>query len=851
MRGRRRLGGAALAALTVVLAASGSAAREDPLPGWFDLEVPGGELTLRALDVLLDERALTLPVLARALHDRDEYVRLSATFAELRSTSTASAGKITIPAPLDANAWRDILPPVKPPAASDLFTRIATDRYALLTASGLFAASDSVRAWLARERNLLRFVYQQGAPAFAIVARRLEIDDGRIVVPGGRGAEAAWEALAGVPPSRTEAFVRALLTKDEGRLAWYYDTIASLDSAQLAAAWPASVAAAERGRALYPAFRDVDPQWRLLDQPYRRGAIDGWMLLTQTHIADGFVASPLPQATWALLFSEDRINPGQVSRTLQGSPATVSLPWLLRETLSPVVRERRTRYEMFRLAQRVFSTVPAGSLPDAVIALSGMRCCRALVLTLERMQIADPRTWAAAVTAAQFVNEDSDDRRSSLVIFQATIALLERMRNARTLDVGTVERLMRSLSEVTRANPQVGRSIARWIVGTLIPTVPRLTTPDAWTGTTAYESTLLQALAGPAERTTPPVEWEGLRYVSDPVGAEHERLKAMRALLSSPGLDAALAADRPRDLADALTTLVYTTALGDPDGPASLSPEVVSRHQYGLNSTSIIREELPWAPPEERQGQGAWHVQGSLLGLDLALSRLALRRIADQQMPQAPTLTLNDVGTLTRTVVALVPGDLTDADRNEIAASIARGRERVRSARDTSELAALARACGMSDTTRQLLPWIASRQREVVLDLFALRDLFWLGAARLPRETLDRWGVAADGLDGRRVLTMPGPSPWEDYAGRSETGQLTTQVPDLTLRLAEETARLRLPAQLIPALLAFAMEDYWHDVRARFADDWPRLTRHAAAIAPDRIQDYVAALAGAGPLRVR
>jgi hypothetical protein len=62
---------------------------------------------------------------------------------------------------------------------------------------------------------------------------------------------------------------------------------------------------------------------------------------------------------------------------------------------------------------------------------------------------------------------------------------------------------------------------------------------------------------------------------------------------------------------------------------------------------------------------------------------------------------------------------------------------------------------------------------------------------------------------------------------------------------------LRLPAQLIPALLAFAMEDYWHDVRARFADDWPRLTRHAAAIAPDRIQDYVAALAGAGPLRVR
>jgi hypothetical protein len=850
VRGRRRLGGAALSAL-VVLAASGSAAREDPLPGWFDLEVPGGELTLRAFDVSLDERAQTLAVLARSLHDRDQYVRLSGSFAELRSSPDTSAGRITIPAPLDANTWRDILPPVKPPAPGDLFTRITTDRAALLTASGLTSASDSLRTWLARERDLLRFVYQQGAPAFAIVARRLEIDGGRIVVPGGPGAEAAWEALTGVAPSRAEAFVRALLTKDDGRLAWYYDTIASLDAAQLAAAWPTTVAAAERGRSLYPAFRDVDPQWRLLDQPYRRGAIDAWMVLTQNRSADGFVASPLPQATWALLFSDNRINSGQVSRTLQGSPAGVSLPWLLRETLSPIVRERRARYEMFRLAQRVFSTASAQSLPDVALALSGMRCCRALVLTLERMQVADPRTWAAAVHAARFVNEDADDRRTSLVIFQATIALLERMRHVRTLDVGTVEQLIRSLSDVTRADPQVGRSIARWIVGTFIPAVPKLTTPDAWTGTTAYESTLLQALAGPVERTTPPVEWEGLRYVSDPVAAEHERLKAMRALLSSPGLDAALAGNRPRDLADALTTLVYTTALGDPDGPASLSPEIIARHQYGLNATSIIREELPWAPPEERQGQGAWHVQGSLLGLDLAMSRLALRRIADQQMPQAPTLTLNDVGTLTRTVVALVPSDLTDADRDEIAASIARGRERVRNARDAVELAALARECGMAAATRQLLPWIASRQREIVVHLFALRDVFWLGAPRLPRPTLDRWGVAADGIDGRHVLAMPGPSSWEDYAGRSETGQLSTQVPDLTLRLAEETARLRLPAQLIPALLAFAMEDYWHDVRARFADDWPRLTRHAAGIAPDRIHDYVAALTGAGPLRAQ
>jgi hypothetical protein len=277
----------------------------------------------------------------------------------------------------------------------------------------------------------------------------------------------------------------------------------------------------------------------------------------------------------------------------------------------------------------------------------------------------------------------------------------------------------------------------------------------------------------------------------------------------------------------------------------------VARHEFGLSATALLREELPWAPPEERQGIGPWHVQGSLLGLDLALSRLFLKRIADQQMPQAPTLTLNDLGTLTRTAVALVAHDLRDADRDEMAAAIARGRERIRNAQDTAELMALAAECGMSASTRQLLPWLLRHQRETVNNAFALRDLLWLGTPRLSPDTLDAWGVAADGLDGRRVLSMPGPAPWDDFAGRSEVGQLTTQVPDVTLRLVEETARLGLPAQLVPSLLAFALEDYWHEVRARFVDDWPRLTRQAAALSTTRIHDYVAALAGGGPLRAR
>ena len=84
---------------------------------------------------------------------------------------------------------------------------------------------------------------------------------------------------------------------------------------------------------------------------------------------------------------------------------------------------------------------------------------------------------------------------------------------------------------------------------------------------------------------------------------------------------------------------------------------------------------------------------------------------------------------------------------------------------------------------------------------------------------------------------------------RWNAGQMTTQLPDLTLRLAEETARLRLPAILIPALLAYGVEDFWHDAQARFADDWPRMTRQAAAMNGPRVEDYVAALVGDGVLR--
>jgi hypothetical protein len=88
-------------------------------------------------------------------------------------------------------------------------------------------------------------------------------------------------------------------------------------------------------------------------------------------------------------------------------------------------------------------------------------------------------------------------------------------------------------------------------------------------------------------------------------------------------------------------------------------------------------------------------------------------------------------------------------------------------------------------------------------------------------------------------------------AGRPDMGVLATQVPDLLLRLVEVTAERQVPAALLPSLLLFATQDYWHDVEARFAEDWPAMVRGAAALPVTRVEDYVAALGSAGPLRPR
>ncbi len=70
------------------------------------------------------------------------------------------------------------------------------------------------------------------APLLDFYGEQLRIRSGRVQVPGGAHAESAWENLVGVSPHSPGSFVVALLTKDDGWLAPYFDALSRVSGPQ-------------------------------------------------------------------------------------------------------------------------------------------------------------------------------------------------------------------------------------------------------------------------------------------------------------------------------------------------------------------------------------------------------------------------------------------------------------------------------------------------------------------------------------------------------------------------------------------------------------------------------------------
>jgi hypothetical protein len=84
--------------------------------------------------------------------------------------------------------------------------------------------------------------------------RGLCISGGRVNVPGGVGAEAAWKDLVGASPASVASFVSRLLAKDKGWLAAYFDVLSRVSGIQ-----QAYFTEPHRLRLFYDGLRAPDP----------------------------------------------------------------------------------------------------------------------------------------------------------------------------------------------------------------------------------------------------------------------------------------------------------------------------------------------------------------------------------------------------------------------------------------------------------------------------------------------------------------------------------------------------------------------------------------------------------------
>ena len=68
------------------------------------------------------------------------------------------------------------------------------------------------------------------APVMDFYGSQISVRNGRVLVPGGAGAEPAWKTLVGVNPESPASFTTHLLTRDDGWLAAYFDVLARLNA---------------------------------------------------------------------------------------------------------------------------------------------------------------------------------------------------------------------------------------------------------------------------------------------------------------------------------------------------------------------------------------------------------------------------------------------------------------------------------------------------------------------------------------------------------------------------------------------------------------------------------------------
>ena len=568
--------------------------------------------------------------------------------------------------------------------------------------------------------------------------------------------------------------------------------------------------------------------WTIEDRPFLRHDVDLLVMLRAVALdGRGVPTAPASRALWATVFGS-----GSDGET------PVDAAWLARHMLDAAGGFARRRLDAFTFAQRALGGLQVST--DLAFVLREHARFPALIGVLEGLRLRDASAYAAAVRAAAAMEDDE----ASMVIFQSSLAIVDRARRSRTLDADEARALAASLVAAAAHRARRG-ALVEWIAKTLLPAFQRATGSEVQRDA---ERLVLESVAGRVVSPPIVIRWEDADYTADVATAELRRLLRIRRRQGEAPLDKALAAASGGDvrpLVSSLAAVVYAAALGDADSAAVNAGPVWRRHQFRGTLAAKSPTSSPWRIATEVFSPSGWHLAGSLLRLDVALAQLVLRRLDTTEMPGVSLLSTSDRRTVVTSVALVDPQRLTDGERDAIAASLERGRLRVAALVATREgLDDVAADAALSAWRRNAIAWLLANDPSRVAKSFTLLEQFRLGGAG----AVDGWGGSALPLDGCLCLRQPAPVPWEDYTGRGSTGQLGTQLSDVMLRTADILSRRKLPALLARDVAAYATQDVLDRARAAYLDDWLSVAFPARDLPDERFDDYVAALTVSGPL---
>jgi hypothetical protein len=532
-----------LTTVLITLIAATPALAQPPVL-WGEMALPGGAVAARDAMRLGDPdgrlESTVLVDFIRRYANTD--LRTAAERFELHLLSPSPPGPgqsprsdpSVLPLPLPA-FWQETLGRRDVP----LVVSLLRSRPALLIYYGLMALDTPTLTDLSARTTLLRRLQASrvASAAFATFGQSLHIGATGVITPGGADSAAVWQGLVGHSPSDTDAFVAELLERDDGRLAWFYDTVSALPDAVRRFVLAANRPPAERVaavQAVYARFAEVDRAWRIDVRPLHRPPFDGAIVLMALDVRGDGTLGP---DWWPALFDGvARASDWSAPLTLAEDTSAVrpaDAQWLF-DWVFAIPDQARRRFAALRFAQRVFASTPRDDAPHMRVAIGAALEMPSLIFSAERLGVRDPEMLATLARAARAATYAGGEGRvvPAIARWQAALGLLEQSQRRAALPTDRITALVGTLASVAPVDADADSgAVAAWIHDELLPSL--VTNAAAFP---TLEDAFLHAATTPRRGTRPAFTWEGLPYIVDEPAVTRRSATTIRQLRSGPRL---------------------------------------------------------------------------------------------------------------------------------------------------------------------------------------------------------------------------------------------------------------------------------------------------------------------------